>query len=149
MMETIDPALIWFGIGFVFFLLEFLIPGFILFFFGIGAWVVAIVSLFLDISLNTQIILFISSSLFTVILFRNWIKRKFGSLGVNSTQLEDEFIGKVGKAETSIVPGLGGKVEFKGTRWDAISEDIISAGENVLITETKSILLIVKSLKPL
>ena len=148
-METIDPALIWFGIGFAFFLLEFLIPGFILFFFGIGAWVVAIVSLFLDISLNTQIILFIASSLLTVILFRNWIKTKFGSLGVNFKQLEDEFVGKIGKAETSIVPGLGGKVEFKGTRWDAVSEDIISAGENVLITETKSILLIVKSLKPL
>lgn len=149
MIETLDPSLIWFGIGFIFFLLEFLIPGFILFFFGIGAWVVAIAALFLDISLNNQIILFIVSSLLTVLLFRKWIKNKFGSMGVNSTQLEDEFIGKVAKAETSMAPGLGGKVEFKGTRWDAISDDIISAGENVIITETKSILLIVKSLKTL
>ncbi len=149
MMETLDPALIWFGIGFIFFLLEFLVPGFILFFFGIGAWVVALVSLFLDISLNSQIILFVLSSLLTVALFRNWIKNKFGSIGVNAKKLEDEFIGKIGKAETSISPGLAGKVEFKGTRWDATSDDIIFAGENVLITETKSILLIVKSLKTL
>ncbi|MGF1923025.1 MAG: NfeD family protein [Bacteroidia bacterium] len=149
MLETLDPALIWFGIGFIFFLLEFLIPGFIIFFFGVGAWVVAIVTLFFDISLNSQIILFVASSLLTVIFFRNWIKNKFGSFGVDNKQLEDEFIGKIGKAETSIAPGLAGKVEFKGTRWDATSDDIISAGENVLITETKSILLIVKSLKPL
>ncbi|TDQ09470.1 NfeD family protein [Pedobacter metabolipauper] len=149
MIETLDNSVIWFCIGFIFFVLEFMMPGFILFFFGIGAWVVAIVSFFTDITINTQIIIFISSSLFTVVLLRSWIKRKLGKADVNSKQLEDEFIGKIAKAETSIIPGSGGKVEFKGTSWDASSNDIISAGENVMITETKSILLIVRSLKTL
>ena len=128
-------------------MLEFIIPGFILFFFGIGAWLVALVALFFDISINTQIILFISASITTVVLFRNWIKQKLGTMGVNSKQLEDEFVGKFAKAETAILPGSRGKVEFKGTSWEAISEDTIPAGENVVITETRSILLVVKSLK--
>jgi membrane protein implicated in regulation of membrane protease activity len=145
----LNSALVWFAIGFAFFLLEFLLPGFILFFFGIGAWVVALLSLFLDISLNTQIVIFIISSLITVVLFRNWVKRKFGLTGVNAQQLEDEFIGKSAKAETSIKPGENGKVQFKGTSWDAASDAIISAGDNVLIIETRSILLIVTPIKSL
>ncbi|MEJ7556822.1 MAG: NfeD family protein [Pedobacter sp.] len=149
MNETLNDAVIWFCIGFAFFVLEFLIPGFILFFFGLGAWFVAIVSLFFDVSINLQIILFISSSLLTVLLFRKWVKTKLGMIGVNSKQLEDEFIGKIGRAETSIIPGSNGKVDFKGTSWDATSNDVISAGENVMITETRSILLVVKSHKSL
>lgn len=149
MIETLNDGVIWFCIGFAFFIIEFLFPGFIFFFFGIGAWIAAIVSLFIDTSLNTQIIIFIVSSLLSVALLRNWIKRKFGTTGVNSNQLEDEFIGKIAKAETPIIPGSGGKVEFKGTSWDASSEEHISAGEHVIITETRSILLIVKPLKSL
>jgi membrane protein implicated in regulation of membrane protease activity len=149
MNETLNDAVIWFCIGFAFFVLEFLIPGFILFFFGIGAWFVAVLSLFFDVSINVQIVLFISSSIVTVLLFRKWIKKKLGMTGVNSSQLDDEFIGKIGRAETSIIPGSNGKVEFKGTSWDATSNDVISAGENVIITETRSILLVVKSHKNL
>jgi membrane protein implicated in regulation of membrane protease activity len=143
MNETLNDAVIWFCIGFAFFVLEFLIPGFILFFFGIGAWFVAVLSLFFDVSINVQIVLFISSSIV------KWIKKKLGMTGVNSSQLDDEFIGKIGRAETSIIPGSNGKVEFKGTSWDATSNDVISAGENVIITETRSILLVVISHKNL
>ncbi|RZK83033.1 MAG: NfeD family protein [Pedobacter sp.] len=145
MTDTLNDSVIWFCIGFAFFLLEFIVPGFILFFFGVGAWIVAAITLFLDVSLNTQIVIFIVSSLFTVMLLRNWIRQKFGISNVNSNQLEDEFIGKIGKAETAIIPGNGGKVEFKGTSWDASSEELIPAGASVIITETRSILLIVKS----
>ena len=65
-----------------------------------------------------------------------------------STELEDEFIGKTGKAETFIGPDNNGKVDFKGTTWDAQSEDIIEKGENVTIIGNDSILLIVKSTRP-
>lgn len=65
----------------------------------------------------------------------------------HSTELEDEFLGKTGKAETFIGPGQIGKVDFKGTSWDAKSEDIIEKGENVTIIGNDSILLIVKSAK--
>lgn len=147
MIETLNNGLIWFCIGFAFFAMEFLFPGFIFFFFGIGAWVTALLSFFIDISLNAQIIIFIGSSVISVALLRNWLKRKLGAAGVDSKQLEDEFIGKIAKAETPIVPGAGGKVEFKGTSWDAQSDEYVQVGEHVMITETKSILLIVKPLK--
>lgn len=148
-MESFDsPPVIWMIAGFVFFLLEFAVPGLILFFFAVGAWIVSLLSLFIDMSINTQLIIFLAASLLTIVLFRNWVKRILDAKQ-SSTQLEDEFIGKRAKAETMIAPGNDGKVTFKGTSWNARSADIIQVGEDVIITGNESILLIVKSAKTL
>ena len=147
MDNLLSNSVLWFIIGFAFFLFEFIIPGFILFFFGIGAWIVALLLLFLDIDINIQILIFLGSSLTTVLLFRKWVKEKLGVINDSPQILEDEFIGKTGIAETPIAPGKNGKVNFKGTSWDAYSDDTIDAGQNVLIAGTRSILLIVKQIK--
>jgi membrane-bound ClpP family serine protease len=70
-------------------------------------------------------------------------------LNKTPTEVEDEFLGKIGKAETFIGPGHEGKVDFKGTTWNARSDDVIEKGENVIITGNESILLFVKSTKSL
>jgi membrane protein implicated in regulation of membrane protease activity len=142
-----NAPVIWFILGFVFFILEFAIPGFILFFFAIGAWVVAGISFFTDISLNAQIFIFIGTSLLTVLLFRNWLRKKLGMMNVSRQVLQDEIIGKTAKAETPIRPGQQGKVFFKGASWSAMSADTISMGEEVTIIGYESIVLIVKSTK--
>ncbi len=148
-MESLyTAAVIWFIAGFIFFILEFVVPGLILFFFAVGAWIVALLSLFIDLSVNAQLIIFLASSIITILLFRKWVKRIIWKKK-HSTELEDEFVGKTGKSETFIGPGENGKVDFKGTSWDARSEDIIEKGENVTIVGNDSILLIVKSKKPL
>lgn len=137
-------SVLWFIVGFVFFLLEFVVPGFILFFFGIAAWLVAITTLFMPIGLDMQLIVFLVSSVLTVVLFRKYLKDKLGMYREGPTILEDEFIGKIALAETAITPNENGKVEFKGTSWDAKSDDYIIPGQKVEIIETRSILLIVK-----
>ncbi|HEY0355635.1 MAG TPA: NfeD family protein [Flavisolibacter sp.] len=141
-----NAAVLWFVAGFILFILEFVLPGLILFFFGLGAWIVAILSLFLDFSLNTQIIIFLSASIITTLLFRRSMKNFLWARRQNS-EIEDEFIGKTGIAESMIAPGHNGKVSFKGTSWHAASEDTILPGENVVITGNDSILLLVKSTK--
>ena len=147
MENFLNNAVVWFAVGLAFFLLEFVVPGFILFFFGIGAWIVAILSLFADVSINVQLIIFLGSSILTVVFFRNWVKTRLGMSPSGPSILEDEFIGKTAKAETVIGPGRNGKVEFKGASWDASSEDHIAIGENVLITDYHSIILTVKSIQ--
>jgi membrane protein implicated in regulation of membrane protease activity len=143
-----NVAVLWFVAGFVLFLLEFIVPGLILFFFGVGAWIVAILSLFVDLSINTQIILFLAAAVITIVLFRRSMKN-FLWTRKQSSEIEDEFIGKTGIADTLIAPGQIGKVSFKGTTWDASSEDTILPGEHVTIIGNESILLLVKSTKPL
>ena len=143
-----NAAVIWFILGFIFLLLEFVVPGLILFFFAVGAWLVAILSLFIDLSINNQLLIFLATSIITIILFRKWVK-KIMWIKQHSSEIEDEFIGKTGRAETYIAPGQNGKVDFKGTSWDARSEDSIEKGERVTVIGNESILLIVKSTKNL
>jgi membrane protein implicated in regulation of membrane protease activity len=145
-MEHIyNSTVIWFIIGFLLFLLEFALPGFILFFFAVGAWVVSIISLLVDISVSSQLGIFIATSLITVLLFRNWIKNQINKKKGDSAELEDEFVGKTATTQTAILPGKHGKVVFKGTTWDAESDEEIEANTQVIITGYRSIVLIVKS----
>jgi membrane protein implicated in regulation of membrane protease activity len=149
MDNLLHPAAIWFIIGFILFLLEFAIPGLILFFFGIGAWIVAILLLFLDVSLNIQLVVFLVTSVVSVLLLRKWMKKILWARKYSSDSIDDEFIGKTATAETAIAPGQNGKVSFKGSSWSARSEDVIIQGESVTIIGNESILLIVKSTKAL
>ena len=71
----LTAAVIWIIIGFVFFLLEFVFPGLILFFFALGAWIVAILGLFVDMSINEQLIIFLISSIVTILLLRKWLSK--------------------------------------------------------------------------
>lgn len=146
MDRFLTTPVVWFIIGFVCFLFEFMLPGLILFFFAVAAWIVAILSLFLDLDINTQLIVFLASATLTILLFRKWVRKLIWRKN-HSSELEDEFLGKIGIAETFIGPGQNGKVDFKGTSWDATSDDIIDKGEQVTIIGNDSILLIVKSTK--
>lgn len=149
-METfLTAAVIWIIIGFVFFLLEFVFPGLILFFFAVGAWIVAVLCLFLDLSINEQLIIFLISSIASILLFRRWLSKILWKRKHSTELLEDEFLGKIAKAETAISPGENGKVDFKGTTWQAASDDLIEKGDNVIIVGNESILLLVKSTKKL
>ena len=141
-----NAAVIWFIAGFIFFVLEFALPGLILFFFALGAWITAITCLFFDVSIDTQLIIFGASTIVTILLFRKSL-RKILYTRRQSSEIEDEFIGKTGRAETFIGPGRNGKVDFKGTSWDAKSEDSIEPGDEVIVVGNESILLIVKSNK--
>jgi inner membrane protein len=141
-----NPAVMWFIAGFILFILEFALPGFILFFFGVGAWIVALLALLFDIPINMQLVIFLSASVLTILLFRKSMQRII-LVKKQSSEIEDEFIGKTGRSETAITPGKNGKVYFKGTSWDAASEDVIGPDENVTIVGNESILLIVKSTK--
>jgi membrane protein implicated in regulation of membrane protease activity len=100
----------------------------------------------MDVSINTQLFTFLGSSAVTILLFRRWVKNIMFAKK-HSSELEDEFLGKTGIAETPISPGRDGKVDFKGTSWNARSEDIIETGERVTIVGNESIILIVKSNK--
>lgn len=71
-----DPELIWATIGLVIFFLEFVIPGYIMLFIALGMWITAVGSMIFDLTFNSQIILFLISSIITMILFRKTYKNK-------------------------------------------------------------------------
>ncbi len=149
MDSFLTAPVFWIILGFILFLLEFALPGLILFFFAVGAWIVAILCLFIDLSINRQLIVFLISSVTSILLLRKWFAKILWKKRHSTEFLEDEFLGKTAKADTAISPGQNGKVDFKGTTWPAASEDVIEQGENVIIIGNDSILLKVKTTKKL
>jgi membrane protein implicated in regulation of membrane protease activity len=139
------PELVWFIVGLGLFLLELVIPGFFIFFFGLGAWVAALACLIWEPGPNLQIIIFAFASVLTLIGLRKIIQKKFFySKGTESDDVEDEFTGKEAIAKTEFNVGSTGKVEFKGTRWDAESASDISEGQRVIVLKKDSFKLIVE-----
>lgn len=142
------PELVWFIIGLVLFLLELVIPGFVIFFFAVGAWVTALLCLIADPGINLQAIVFAVTSVLSLVLLRKMIQRKFFySKDELSKEVEDEFTGKEALVLSEISPGKEGKVEFKGTSWKAESESVIPAGLKVIIRNKENFTLFVEPKK--
>lgn len=142
------PELFWFMLGLGLFLLELLMPGFIIFFFGLGAWITALVCLIGDPGLNLQILIFAITSLLLLIALRKIIQKKFlNSKGIHSDDVEDEFTGKEALAKGDFGGIINGKVEFKGTTWTAESKSEIKEGQRVIILAKESFKLIVEPKK--
>ena len=127
-----DPAVIWFLVGLGLLLLELVLPGLVILFFGAGAWVTALVCAFTDINLNWQILIFLVASLLGLVLLRKYLRKRFFSRSDKEIddQLE-EFIGRKALAIDDFKDGAG-KVEFKGTRWSAVCSEPVSKGDWVI-----------------
>ena len=139
-----DPAVIWFLIGLGLLLLELVLPGLVILFFGVGAWVTALVCAITDINLNWQIFIFLVASLLGLVLLRRYLKKRFFGRTDKETQDQlEEFIGRKARAVDEFKDGAG-KVEFKGTRWSARSEEPVSKGQWVTIQSKDSLTLNVK-----
>ena len=136
-----DPAVIWFLVGLGLLLLELVLPGLVILFFGVGAWVTALVCAITDINLNWQIFIFLIASLLGLVLLRKYLKKRF--FGRTDKEIADqleEFIGRKAKALEDFKDGTG-KVEFKGTHWTATCKEAVSKGDWVLIKSKDSLTL--------
>jgi len=148
-LESIPAELLWFIGGLVFFLSELALPGFIIIFFGIGAWAAAITSwVGLSPSFNSQVVVFIAISVFSLVLLRKKSQQYF--LGRVSGKLKDNLALDDMRGERAVVtvdiqPGkISGKVELHGTSWEAESDTAIGRGATVEIVERKNLTLYVK-----
>jgi len=147
--DFLKPELIWFLVGLFLLISEFVMPGLIIAFFGIGAWIVALICLLTDISLNTQLLIFIVSSVLSLLLLRKWLKGIFMGHIVSKQDIRenlDDFVGQKAVVKERIVPKAGGKVEFRGTDWAAEADVEIAEGAVVEIIGKENITLRVKVL---
>ncbi|ACF11995.1 protein of unknown function DUF107 [Chlorobaculum parvum NCIB 8327] len=142
------PELIWFICGVVLALLEFAVPGVILVFFGVGAWITALTTyLGLTESTASQLLVFASTSVILLFFLRSHIRSRFSGFVSDSQSPEqnlDEFTGKSVVVLEEITPMKPGKVEFKGAPWHAESNETFKSGEIGLIEKAEGLTLIIK-----
>lgn len=132
-MAFTTACLIWLITGIVCFLLEMAIPGFVIFFFGVGAWITTLVCWIKPISLNAQLAVFLVTSLVSLFTLRGFIKSTF--LGGVTDEDEDVSVAVGEKAEVveDIIPPAEGRISYSGTQWRALADETIEKGSIVTI----------------
>ncbi|GAA5481646.1 NfeD family protein [Haloferula sargassicola] len=130
------PELLWLIAGVVLILAEFAAPGFVIFFFGIGAILTALTTwLGWTSELGSQAIVFGISSFALLFGLRRFAKAIFvGSADPTTGDLDDDFTGREARVLRDIPGGTtDGRVEIKGAEWKARSATPIAAGNTVII----------------
>jgi len=147
--EWLRPEVVWFILGLVFLIAEFMMPGLIIFFFGVGAVVVGVVCLVTDISLNWQLTIFLVSSVVSLVLLRKSLAGVFGGhIGGKQSGMSkmDDFVGSKAKVIETISLRSGGKVELHGTHWEAEADGEIAEGAMVEVVGKDNLTLKVKAI---
>lgn len=133
-MPHISPVLAWFLIGIFFYVVELVMPGFIVFFFGFGAWCTALAVYFADISTSAQLGVFLATSLVTLFLLRKYIQTVFiGSAQQDDPSVRAKPVSDTGVVTEDIIPPGKGRVKYGGSFWRAVADERISVGTTVKI----------------
>ena len=129
-------AWIWMYIGAFLMLAELLMPGFVIFFFGLSAATVALVRFALgdSFTLMWQLAAFSFFSILYLALLRRLMKRLFtGDSETSAVDFGKESVGRIGRIVEAIEPPKSGRVIVGDAEWTAVSASPISVGADVRV----------------
>jgi len=127
--------LAWFLIGIGLFLSELALPGFILLFFGLGAWLAALACLAANPSTSVQIAIFLAASLISLALLRRFFTQIFSGRAKPGAEPGDmaQASGQSALVTRDIAPGAPGEIQFRGSYWRAVADQDLAKGASVVI----------------
>lgn len=143
-------AWFWMYLGAALMLLEILLPGFVVFFFGLAAVTVGLVkfAFFESFSLTWQFAAFSLLSILYIAVLRRWLKGIFMGESVDGPDsLAGDFVGRTGKVTEAIEPPASGRVEIGDAEWRATSENPLAAGTLVKVVSQQNITMKVEEVK--
>jgi membrane protein implicated in regulation of membrane protease activity len=127
---------------------EFVVPGIVLVFFGIGALVTALVAWLIPaLGLEWQMVIFIIVSLTSLFGLRRLLKPIFmgrTSGGPEESGELNQLVGTLGEVTQEIQPGKTGRILLNGSSWKAVADEQIGAGTPVKVTAQSNLTLTVK-----
>ena len=143
---------IWLAIGLIIIAFEIVVPGFVIFWFGIGGLLTALLAwtgLIKD--PIWQWLFFFLASIATLLLWHFVFRRLFQKDTPDDAR-DPTLVRLRGKVISKVTPSIPGEVElyetFHGLRnWKAESEEILEIGDEIEVVEAKGIKLIVKAIK--
>lgn len=144
MLEQFPPHGWWLIVGFVLILSEFLLPGVIAVFFGLGAVAVGLLAWLgvLD-SFSAQLWAFPLLSLLALFTLRRrftvWLKGNVSQKGTGAS-FQVESLGEPVKVLQAFDNGRG-VVQLRGARWDALCESPLAVGDTAWVVGNHGIVL--------
>ena len=133
-MDFLSPAWIWMYFGAFLMLSELASPGFVVFFFGLGAATVAVFKgLFPTMPLWLQLAAFSFFSILYLLVLRRYLKRVFVGEKQESTSIGNEYIGRVGRVIEVVRPDVPGRIILGDAEWNARAARRLEPGTEVRV----------------
>lgn len=146
-MFFLQPSFVWALTGLLMIGSEMFMPGFVIFFFGMGAISTAFLSAIIipvGGSLALQVLIFALSSIFSLVFLRKRFAKVFRGSLLNPEK--PQFIDQEGEVLEAITADKPGRVKFNGTSWKAVSyKETFEPGDPVEILEQDGLTLVVCS----
>ena len=147
-MDFTAAAWIWLYIGSFLMLAEIVSPGFVIFFFGLGAATVAVCKwAFPSLSLAWQLALFSITSIIYLLVLRRYMKKLFMGDAENSPGLASEFVGRVGRVIETIRPEVPGRIELGEVEWKASAGERLEPGTEVKVVAQDNLTMRVEAIR--
>jgi inner membrane protein len=142
----LDPALYWLIIGVMLFVLELVLPGFVLFFFAAGAMLTALVAWLVPAtSIAAQLGLFIVASLGTLLSLRGLIQKRFFAAAPSADgediDIQRAVPGDRGVVCNTIAPPAEGRIKYSGSSWRATADERIEEGEIIAVVKQRGLVI--------
>ena len=146
-LQTSFRPAAWCVAGILLVFAEAIIPGFIIFFFGLAAILVGLLMFAVpDLSVTTALALFLALSLGLLFGCRALFPETFRGRRSRSGQDpdEDNVTGARAFVRTPVRPGSEGRVDFRGSEWTAVSDEDLPVGAEVEIVSRNNLTLTVR-----
>ncbi|MGN0853331.1 MAG: NfeD family protein [Kiritimatiellia bacterium] len=139
-MDLTAASWVWLYAGAFLMLAELASPGFVIFFFGLGAATVALAKwLFPSLPLSGQLALFSVFSILYLVVLRRLMKRLFMGDTTQIEAIENEYVGRLGTVVAAIRPGVPGRILLGDAEWTAEAETELPVGADVKIVGRKNL----------
>ncbi|MCU0849070.1 MAG: NfeD family protein [Spirochaetes bacterium] len=144
---------IWLAAGIILMALEIIVPGFVIFWFGLGGTLTSLLVFFGILkSAESQWLFFILSSMSFLALWFGYLKKKLSKGGRDEAR-DPTLVNLQGTCIKDISPSRPGEIELFDTfhglrRWPAESVNVIHEGDMVSVIEASGIKLVVKKINP-
>lgn len=140
----IDDFWWWFVAGVILILAEFAIPGVFICFFGIGALLTGLAAWMLpELSFAFELLLFSVLSVVFLLVCRRFMPKVFrGTETVDDSDIDnDDVAGAEVVVVEAVTPDAPGRVEFRGSCWNACADRVIAVGERAKIVRRRNLTL--------
>lgn len=140
---------LWVYAGCALMFLELIVPGFVLFFFGLAAATVGVLRAVFGeaFDVSWQLATFSLASVVYIAVLRRLLKKVFvGGKIEAATDFDNESVGRVGRVTEPIDPPKSGRVLIGDAEWTAVADMPIAAGSDVRVVAQNNLTMSVERL---
>ena len=140
---------LWVYAGCALMFLELIVPGFVLFFFGLAAATVGVLRAVFGeaFDVSWQLATFSLASVVYIAVLRRLLKKVFvGGKVEAATDFDNESVGRVGRVTEPIDPPKSGRVLIGDAEWTAVADMSIAAGSDVRVVAQNNLTMSVERL---